>query len=118
MTTRRKFLAVASLAAGAAALEKAGATAIGATITDSDHGAETDLTRLVNVFCGTGGHGHCFPGATAPFGAVYLVPSHTQSVQTTAPSSFAPSIFFFGWMKCSRETPSHIASGLATRTEE
>ena len=28
----------------------------------------------VNVFTGTGGHGHTFPGATAPFGMVQLSP--------------------------------------------
>src|SRR5215472_16120118 len=75
MTTRREFLAAASMAAGAAALEKAaGATAIGSPIIDADHGAGEDLAQYVNVFCGTGGHGHCFPGATMPFGAVQLSP--------------------------------------------
>ena len=29
---------------------------------------------LVNVFIGTGGHGHTFPGATLPFGMVQLSP--------------------------------------------
>ncbi|MBT5401959.1 MAG: glycoside hydrolase family 92 protein, partial [Crocinitomicaceae bacterium] len=29
---------------------------------------------LVNTFIGTGGHGHTFPGATAPFGMVQLSP--------------------------------------------
>ena len=33
-----------------------------------------DLTRYVNPFVGTGGHGHTFPGATVPFGAVQLSP--------------------------------------------
>jgi len=33
-----------------------------------------ELLKLVNVFCGTGGHGHCFPGATVPFGMVQLSP--------------------------------------------
>jgi putative alpha-1,2-mannosidase len=33
-----------------------------------------DLTRWVNPFIGTGGHGHTFPGATAPFGMVQLSP--------------------------------------------
>ena len=33
-----------------------------------------DLTRYVNPFIGTGGHGHTFPGATVPFGAVQLSP--------------------------------------------
>jgi predicted alpha-1,2-mannosidase len=34
----------------------------------------TDYTRLVNPFIGTGGHGHTFPGATLPFGMVQLSP--------------------------------------------
>ncbi len=33
-----------------------------------------DLTRYVNPFIGTGGHGHTFPGATLPFGMVQLSP--------------------------------------------
>ncbi|MGI9036544.1 MAG: glycoside hydrolase family 92 protein, partial [Pyrinomonadaceae bacterium] len=33
-----------------------------------------DFTRYVNPFVGTGGHGHTFPGATVPFGAVQLSP--------------------------------------------
>lgn len=32
------------------------------------------LTSFVNPFIGTGGHGHTFPGATLPFGAVQLSP--------------------------------------------
>ena len=32
------------------------------------------LHRLVNPFIGTGGHGHTYPGATAPFGMVQLSP--------------------------------------------
>jgi predicted alpha-1,2-mannosidase len=34
----------------------------------------TDVTRYVNAFIGTGGHGHTYPGATAPFGMVQLSP--------------------------------------------
>jgi putative alpha-1,2-mannosidase len=30
--------------------------------------------RYVNPFIGTGGHGHTYPGATAPFGLVQLSP--------------------------------------------
>jgi len=36
--------------------------------------AQSDLTRYVNPFIGTGGHGHTFPGATVPFGMVQLSP--------------------------------------------
>lgn len=33
-----------------------------------------DNTRFVNLRIGTGGHGHCFPGVSLPFGAVQLSP--------------------------------------------
>jgi predicted alpha-1,2-mannosidase len=33
-----------------------------------------ELTQFVDPFIGTGGHGHTFPGATTPFGAVQLSP--------------------------------------------
>jgi predicted alpha-1,2-mannosidase len=36
--------------------------------------APGDVTRNVNVFIGTGGHGHTYPGATVPFGMVQLSP--------------------------------------------
>src|SRR5262245_59126252 len=36
--------------------------------------ALNDLTRFVDPFIGTGGHGHTFPGATLPFGMVQLSP--------------------------------------------
>lgn len=36
--------------------------------------AQQDLTRHVNPFVGTGGHGHTYPGATRPFGMVQLSP--------------------------------------------
>lgn len=73
MLNRREFLALASVAAGAAVVE----TSVPAAASDA-HGADNqaagDLVRYVNVFLGTGGHGHTFPGATVPFGAVQLSP--------------------------------------------
>lgn len=36
--------------------------------------SEINLTKFVNPFVGTGGHGHTFPGATVPFGMVQLSP--------------------------------------------
>ena len=36
--------------------------------------AQQELTRYVDPFIGTGGHGHTFPGATRPFGMVQLSP--------------------------------------------
>ena len=35
---------------------------------------QTQLHQQVNPFIGTGGHGHTYPGATAPFGMVQLSP--------------------------------------------
>lgn len=36
--------------------------------------AQSNPSRFVNPFIGTGGHGHTFPGATVPFGMVQLSP--------------------------------------------
>ena len=33
-----------------------------------------DLVKYVNPFIGTGGHGHTYPGVSAPFGMVQLSP--------------------------------------------
>ncbi len=38
-----------------------------------------DVTKYVNIFVGTGGHGHTFPGATVPFGAMQLSPDTGNS---------------------------------------
>ena len=35
---------------------------------------QTQLHKHVDPFIGTGGHGHTYPGATAPFGMVQLSP--------------------------------------------
>ena len=40
------------------------------------------------------------------------------SGRETQPQTTASSFSFFGLMNCSRDTPSHITSGLATSTEE
>src|SRR6187431_2069595 len=40
-------------------------------ITSSQH-----LTKYVDPFIGTGGHGHTYPGATVPFGMVQLSPDN------------------------------------------
>lgn len=37
---------------------------------------ETGVTKYVDPFIGTGGHGHTFPGATVPFGMVQLSPDN------------------------------------------
>lgn len=41
--------------------------------------ATEDLTKSVNAFIGTGGHGHTYPGATVPFGMVQLSPDTKTS---------------------------------------
>src|SRR5690349_15607874 len=69
MSTRREFLSLAACAAGDVLLSSADGRASTARAA-----AEEDLTRFVNVFLGTGGHGHTFPGATVPFGMVQLSP--------------------------------------------
>ncbi len=38
--------------------------------------AEEDLTRYVDPFIGTDGHGHTYPGANVPFGMVQLSPDN------------------------------------------
>ncbi len=38
--------------------------------------AAQKLTKYVDVFLGTGGHGHVYPGATVPFGMVQLSPDN------------------------------------------
>ena len=69
MWTRRDFLQTGSLAVAAASLE--------AQRNKANRGTQappTDAIKYVNIFVGTGGHGHTFPGATLPFGAVQLSP--------------------------------------------
>jgi len=38
--------------------------------------AQGNLTKYVDPFIGTGGHGHTYPGATVPFGMVQLSPDN------------------------------------------
>ncbi|WP_353068229.1 GH92 family glycosyl hydrolase [Tunturibacter empetritectus] len=72
MISRRKFLG------GVSAVYAVGATetsAFGRVIHKSRKTDETfDAASLVDIRIGTGGHGHTFPGATVPFGAVQLSP--------------------------------------------
>lgn len=37
---------------------------------------DTSITRYVDPFIGTGGHGHTYPGATVPFGMVQVSPDN------------------------------------------
>jgi len=59
-----KFAALSSLAAN----RKAWAALGNQTVTSRG------VNQFVNVFIGTGGHGHTFPGTTVPFGMVQLSP--------------------------------------------
>src|ERR1700712_5268121 len=75
MQSRREFLALASLATSSTLMKAASAQHRALPLPTGPHAAAgDDLTTLVNVFVGTGGHGHTFPGATVPFGAVQLSP--------------------------------------------
>ncbi len=73
MLSRRKFLQTLSAAACSDLLVQQ-AKAFAAVTAAAIDGAEDDLTRYVNLRVGTGGHGHTYPGATVPFGAVQLSP--------------------------------------------
>lgn len=52
----------------------AGACSTPDTPSESTPEEPKDILKLVNPFVGTGGHGHTYPGATAPFGMVQLSP--------------------------------------------
>src|SRR5258708_35302112 len=69
MISRRKF-AVAGSAALYLSLKNLRA---GVVPSHASH-SETGVSKLVKVKIGTGGHGHCYPGATVPFGMVQLSP--------------------------------------------
>lgn len=71
MFNRRDFLGMLSLAAGSAAVAQ---TPAKKAVHQTGAAATLDLTKWVDVTIGTGGHGHTFPGATVPFGAVQLSP--------------------------------------------
>jgi predicted alpha-1,2-mannosidase len=76
MVSRRNFLSGASLATLACVVRDA--FGLPASF-DPFHAAPAsalhfDPIRHVKLAIGTGGHGHCFPGATVPFGAVQLSP--------------------------------------------
>ncbi|AAM42166.1 GH92 family glycosyl hydrolase [Xanthomonas campestris] len=83
MATRRGFLqgAIAAALFGSGALATGLARArAGSYALPADARTRADLTRHVDVFIGTGGHGHTFPGATLPFGMVQLSPDTYNAV--------------------------------------
>src|SRR6516225_6826909 len=71
--TRRKFVQAAALS-GLAAAAKPRWTAGACPSANGVAGEAKGFTQFVDVFIGTGGHGHTFPGATVPFGMVQLSP--------------------------------------------
>ena len=71
---RRTFLQMSSLAAGSSLLAQKSQHEHHASQHRAGAEQSADLVKYVNIFCGTGGHGHTFPGATVPFGAVQLSP--------------------------------------------
>jgi predicted alpha-1,2-mannosidase len=68
MISRRDFLNRAAAVCAATALDARAITGA------APSGAGEDPLRWVDPRIGTGGHGHCFPGASLPFGAVQLSP--------------------------------------------
>jgi predicted alpha-1,2-mannosidase len=69
--SRRTFLGGVSATCAVGATE---ATALGKIVPSSRIDGANDPSSLVDIRIGTGGHGHTFPGATVPFGAVQLSP--------------------------------------------
>ena len=76
MVTRRRFLqGAAALGLLGSRLEPLAAFATPRTGDAASPVPEPDgFARHVDVFIGTGGHGHVYPGATLPFGMVQLSP--------------------------------------------
>lgn len=85
MVTRRRFLqgAVAlalvgdrlnPLQAFAAARADGAAPGAGQAAAGTSASAADGVSQYVDVFIGTGGHGHTYPGASMPFGMVQLSP--------------------------------------------
>jgi len=63
--TRREFLQGSAVACASALLP---------SNAFASEQADEDVLQWVDPRIGTGGHGHCFPGAAVPFGAVQLSP--------------------------------------------
>ncbi|MGN6382113.1 MAG: GH92 family glycosyl hydrolase, partial [Dyella sp.] len=85
MVTRRRFLqgSAAALTLLGTRLAPASPLAAALSAARQREPAASSLTgglsRYVDVFIGTGGHGHTYPGATRPFGMVQLSPdTHDQ----------------------------------------
>lgn len=71
MISRRTFLGGVSAACAVGATET---SALAKIVSKSKASDAKDPASFVDVRIGTGGHGHTFPGAVVPFGAVQLSP--------------------------------------------
>jgi len=71
--SRRSFLQSAAFSSAAMATRKAWTSSLTGNASETP-GSSGGLTQFVDVFIGTGGHGHTYPGATVPFGMVQLSP--------------------------------------------
>lgn len=78
MVTRRRLLQGATALALLGGIDSkaalAGPRAMTGWAGDADMPAPNGVSRHVDVFVGTGGHGHTYPGATVPWGMVQLSP--------------------------------------------
>jgi predicted alpha-1,2-mannosidase len=73
MISRRKF-ASGSVAASCLAWGELRSPANALGFESSSPAAAGNVSQFVQPRIGTGGHGHCYPGATVPFGMVQLSP--------------------------------------------
>jgi len=75
MLSRRKFttLGSAALCVGIRDLQALPADLKPEPSTSRQEKVE-GVSRYVDIRIGTGGHGHCYPGATVPYGMVQLSP--------------------------------------------
>lgn len=58
---------------------------------------QQDLTQFVNPFIGTGGDGHTYPGANAPFGMVQLSPDTRTEGQPSCGGYYYPDSTIIGF---------------------
>jgi predicted alpha-1,2-mannosidase len=90
MLTRRRFIqgmAAATLFGGPLATLPSFAGAQRGMASPGNAAGLDNLSRHVDVFVGSGGHGHTFPGATMPFGMVQLSPD-TNDAQWDGSSGY------------------------------
>jgi len=80
MISRRRFLQHALLASSLPLAIQRSLAQTASSFTAPPLLAQTKCTQHVDVFIGTGGHGHTFPGATVPFGMVQLSPDTYNAI--------------------------------------